>query len=66
LLAFNVVAGPAAARQSAREFSAVFEKTLQQARVLEVRGNLILVFERPRAESLVADDGSRRYSPRRS
>jgi spermidine synthase len=66
MLLFNVVASRPAARDAAREFAALFAATLHHTRVLEVRGNLILVFERPRTDSLVAEDVSRRYSPRRS
>ncbi|MDZ4773637.1 MAG: fused MFS/spermidine synthase [Planctomycetota bacterium] len=66
MLAFNVVASRPAARDSARDFAGLFSATLGETRVLEVRGNLILVFERPHADSLVADGDSRRYSPRRT
>lgn len=64
LLAFNVVASKPAARLDADRFAAIFETTLGGTRALAVRGNLVLVFERPRAESLVVDDPPRRYSPR--
>ncbi|MBL8858853.1 MAG: fused MFS/spermidine synthase [Planctomycetes bacterium] len=64
MLAFNVVASKPGARVEADRFAAFFERTLGGTRVLQVRGNLVLVFERPRAESLVADGDPRRYSPR--
>lgn len=60
LLVFNVVASRPLTRAEAVRFAAVFEATLGSTRVLEVRGNLVLTWERPRAESLVADDASRR------
>lgn len=66
LLLFNVVASRATARTEALEFAAFFQRILGSARILEVGGNLILAWERPRADSLVADADSRRYSPRRS
>jgi spermidine synthase len=66
MLLFNVVASRPAARDDARKFAAFFEATLGHTRVLEVRGNLILVFERPGADSLVVGDELGRYSPRRS
>lgn len=66
LLVFNVVASKPAARQEALAFAALFERVLGPSRALEVRGNLILAFERPRADSLVADEDPRRYSPGRS
>lgn len=66
MLVFNVVASRPAAREEAHAFAALFERILGPSRVLEVRGNLILAFERPRADSLVAEANPRRYSPDRS
>jgi predicted O-methyltransferase YrrM len=66
MLVFNVVKSRPAARDEAAKFAALFASTLGHTRALEVRGNLILVFERPPTDSLVVEDGSRRYSPRRS
>jgi predicted O-methyltransferase YrrM len=55
LLVFNVVADRPSARAEALQFAHVFDETLGKHRPIEVRGNLVLAWERPRAESAVAD-----------
>jgi len=63
LLLYNVVASRPEQRESASEIAGAFESALRGSRVLGVRGNRILTWERPRADSVVVDAEERRYSP---
>lgn len=55
LLVFNLVAGQPEARAEALEFAARLGAALRGTRRLAVRGNLILAWERPRADSVVVE-----------
>lgn len=60
LVLVNLVAGRPDAREAALALSARLGALLPRLRTLAVRGNLILAWERPRADSVVAEAGSRR------
>jgi predicted O-methyltransferase YrrM len=59
-LLFNQVSNRPAARTEALACAAVFQEVLGSTQLLQVRGNSILHWERPRAESVVADPAERR------
>lgn len=58
LVLYNVVASRPDQRERAAAFVDRFRAALPTPRVLTVRGNWILAWERPRAESVVADPDS--------
>jgi predicted O-methyltransferase YrrM len=59
-LLFNQVSNRPAARTDALACAELFQKVLGSVRLLQVRGNCLLHWERPVAESVVADPAERR------
>jgi hypothetical protein len=59
-LLFNQVSNRPEARAEAEECAATLRRVLGPIQLLPVRGNTILHWERPRAESVVADPSERR------
>lgn len=59
-LIFNQVSNRPAARTEALACAETFRAVLGTVNVLQVRGNCLLHWERPRAESMVADPAERR------
>jgi spermidine synthase len=59
-LLFNQVSNRPDAKRDVEACAEVFRKVLGPVRLLPVRGNTLLHWERPRAESMVADPAERR------